>query len=97
MTFQDLSDPPFPFQDLSDLLFFPPFPELDLTKMAAGVPCLPAYVLAMCIRRADDVNDARRMQSLLNASIAAIKDVTQVGRGPKNAPKTPRKNPTATP
>ncbi|XP_046761065.1 unconventional myosin-Vb-like [Gallus gallus] len=51
--------------------------ELDLTKMAAGVPCLPAYVLAMCIRRADDVNDARRMQSLLNASIAAIKDVTQ--------------------
>ncbi|XP_031466406.1 unconventional myosin-Vb-like [Phasianus colchicus] len=52
--------------------------ELDPTKMAAALPCLPAYILFLCIRRADDVNDARRLQSLLGAAINAIKAVLQV-------------------
>ncbi|XP_077478385.1 unconventional myosin-Vb isoform X2 [Stigmatopora argus] len=49
-----------------------------ITDMVPGmlsgtVPCLPAYILFMCVRHADYVNDDRKVESLLTATINAIK------------------------
>ncbi|XP_061657144.1 unconventional myosin-Vb isoform X2 [Syngnathoides biaculeatus] len=43
--------------------------------LSGTVPCLPAYVLFMCVRHADYVNDDRKVESLLTATINAIKRV----------------------
>ncbi|XP_029942894.1 unconventional myosin-Vb-like [Salarias fasciatus] len=42
---------------------------------SSGVPCLPGYVLFMCLRHADYVNDDQKVESLLTSSINAIKKV----------------------
>nr|XP_057913382.1 unconventional myosin-Vb isoform X2 [Doryrhamphus excisus] len=41
--------------------------------VSGTVPCLPAYVLFMCVRHADYINDDHKVESLLTASINAIK------------------------
>ncbi|XP_051906493.1 unconventional myosin-Vb isoform X3 [Hippocampus zosterae] len=43
--------------------------------LSGTVPCLPAYILFMCVRHADYVNDDRKVESLLTATINAIKRV----------------------
>uniref|UniRef100_A0AAQ5Y7I0 Myosin VAb n=1 Tax=Amphiprion ocellaris TaxID=80972 RepID=A0AAQ5Y7I0_AMPOC len=42
-------------------------------------PGLPAYIIFMCLRYADNVNDDQRVSSLLNATISSIKGVIKVG------------------
>ncbi|XP_018609412.1 unconventional myosin-Vb isoform X3 [Scleropages formosus] len=44
-------------------------------NVSATVPCLPAYVLFMCIRHADYINDDQKVHSLLTSTINAIKKV----------------------
>ncbi|KAE8296185.1 Unconventional myosin-Vc [Larimichthys crocea] len=39
------------------------------------IPGLPAYILFMCIRHADYLNDEAKLQSLMNATIGAVKKV----------------------
>ncbi|XP_072272556.1 unconventional myosin-Vb isoform X2 [Pyxicephalus adspersus] len=46
-------------------------PELS----SATVPCLPAYILFMCIRHADYINDDQKVHSLLTSTINGIKKV----------------------
>ncbi|XP_055517072.1 unconventional myosin-Vc-like isoform X2 [Leucoraja erinacea] len=41
------------------------------------IPGLPAYVLFMCVRYADDTNDPDMLKSLMNSIIGGIKDVTK--------------------
>uniref|UniRef100_A0A8C3USH4 Myosin VB n=1 Tax=Catharus ustulatus TaxID=91951 RepID=A0A8C3USH4_CATUS len=50
---------------------------LDLKPQAvsATVPCLPAYILFMCIRHADYINDDQKVHSLLTSTINGIKKV----------------------
>uniref|UniRef100_A0A8C6JMX3 Uncharacterized protein n=1 Tax=Melopsittacus undulatus TaxID=13146 RepID=A0A8C6JMX3_MELUD len=50
---------------------------LDLKPQAvsATVPCLPAYILYMCIRHADYINDDQKVHSLLTSTINGIKKV----------------------
>ncbi|KAM8854096.1 unconventional myosin-Vb [Synchiropus picturatus] len=43
--------------------------------VAATVPCLPAYILFMCVRHADYINDDQKVESLLTSTINAIKKV----------------------
>ncbi|XP_061782613.1 unconventional myosin-Vb isoform X1 [Nerophis lumbriciformis] len=43
--------------------------------VSGTVPCLPAYVLFMCVRHADYINDDNKVEALLTASINAIKRV----------------------
>uniref|UniRef100_A0AAR2JTP9 Unconventional myosin-Vb n=1 Tax=Pygocentrus nattereri TaxID=42514 RepID=A0AAR2JTP9_PYGNA len=43
--------------------------------VSATVPCLPAYILFMCIRHADYINDDQKVHSLLTSSINAVKKV----------------------
>lgn len=54
---------------------------LDLKPQAvsATVPCLPAYILYMCIRHADYINDDQKVHSLLTSTINGIKKVLKVG------------------
>lgn len=42
------------------------------------IPGLPAYILFMCIRHADYLNDEAKLQSLMNATIGAVKKVIMV-------------------
>lgn len=44
----------------------------------AFIPGLPAYIIFMCVRYADCVNDERRVSSLLNSAISSIKGVVKV-------------------
>ncbi|KAH9495975.1 Unconventional myosin-Va, partial [Bulinus truncatus] len=47
-------------------------------KMAAGlIPGLPAYVLFMCVRHTDYINDDDKVKSLLTATINGIKKVVK--------------------
>uniref|UniRef100_A0A665W0R5 Myosin VAb n=1 Tax=Echeneis naucrates TaxID=173247 RepID=A0A665W0R5_ECHNA len=39
------------------------------------IPGLPAYILFMCLRYADNVNDEHRVSTLLNSTISSIKGV----------------------
>ncbi|XP_046723178.1 unconventional myosin-Vb isoform X2 [Silurus meridionalis] len=41
--------------------------------VSATVPCLPAYILFMCIRHADYINNDQKVHSLLTSTINAIK------------------------
>ncbi|KAJ8394306.1 hypothetical protein AAFF_G00047130 [Aldrovandia affinis] len=43
--------------------------------VSATVPCLPAYILFMCIRHADYINDDQKVHSLLTSTINCIKKV----------------------
>ncbi|XP_019577042.2 unconventional myosin-Vb isoform X2 [Rhinolophus sinicus] len=49
--------------------------ELKPQTLAGSVPSLPAYILYMCIRHADYVNDDLRVHSLLTSTINGIKKV----------------------
>ncbi|KAL4617287.1 unconventional myosin-Vb isoform X3 [Arapaima gigas] len=44
-------------------------------NVSATVPCLPAYILFMCIRHADYINDDQKVHSLLTSTINTIKKV----------------------
>lgn len=48
------------------------------SSVSATVPCLPAYILFMCIRHADHVNDDQKVESLLTSTINTIKKVLKV-------------------
>uniref|UniRef100_A0A8C2ZTZ5 Myosin VA n=1 Tax=Cyclopterus lumpus TaxID=8103 RepID=A0A8C2ZTZ5_CYCLU len=43
------------------------------------IPGLPAYIIFMCVRYADNVNDDQRVSALLNSTISSIKGVIKVG------------------
>ncbi|XP_075389346.1 unconventional myosin-Vb [Tenrec ecaudatus] len=49
--------------------------ELKPQSLSGTVPCLPAYILYMCIRHADYINDDLKVHSLLTATINGIKKV----------------------
>lgn len=42
------------------------------------IPCLPAYILFMCVRHADYLNDDAKLKSLMSAIICAVKKVILV-------------------
>ncbi|XP_038590321.1 unconventional myosin-Vb [Micropterus salmoides] len=49
--------------------------DIRPSTVSATVPCLPAYILFMCIRHADYVNDDQKVESLLTSTINGIKKV----------------------
>uniref|UniRef100_A0A663NDQ8 Myosin VB n=1 Tax=Athene cunicularia TaxID=194338 RepID=A0A663NDQ8_ATHCN len=49
--------------------------DLKPQAVSATVPCLPAYILCMCIRHADYISDDQKVHSLLTSSINGIKKV----------------------
>ncbi|XP_037607713.1 unconventional myosin-Vb isoform X3 [Sebastes umbrosus] len=49
--------------------------DIRPNTVSSTVPCLPAYILFMCIRHADYVNDDQKVESLLTSTINAIKKV----------------------
>ncbi|XP_074787468.1 unconventional myosin-Vb isoform X2 [Athene noctua] len=49
--------------------------DLKPQAVSASVPCLPAYILYMCIRHADYISDDQKVHSLLTSSINGIKKV----------------------
>uniref|UniRef100_H3D867 Myosin VAb n=1 Tax=Tetraodon nigroviridis TaxID=99883 RepID=H3D867_TETNG len=52
--------------------------ELKPPGAADGsIPGLPAYIIFMCVRYADCVNDEQRVSSLLNSAISSIKGVVK--------------------
>lgn len=52
--------------------------DLKPQTLSATVPCLPAYILFMCIRHADYINDDQKVHSLLTSTINGIKKVLKV-------------------
>lgn len=53
--------------------FFLFFIELKPRLAVTFLPGLPAYILFMCIRYADMLNDDERVRSLLNSTVQAVK------------------------
>nr|XP_046231871.1 unconventional myosin-Vb isoform X3 [Scatophagus argus] len=49
--------------------------DMKPSSVSATVPCLPAYILFMCIRHADYINDDQKVESLLTSTINSIKKV----------------------
>ncbi|XP_053304206.1 unconventional myosin-Vb isoform X2 [Spea bombifrons] len=49
--------------------------DLKPQLISGTVPCLPAYILFMCIRHADYINDDQKVHSLLTSTINGIKKV----------------------
>nr|XP_048275393.1 unconventional myosin-Vb isoform X2 [Myodes glareolus] len=49
--------------------------DLKPHMLSGTVPCLPAYILYMCVRHADYTNDDLRVHSLLSSTINGIKKV----------------------
>ncbi|XP_067320760.1 unconventional myosin-Vb isoform X4 [Anolis sagrei] len=49
--------------------------DLKPQTVSATVPCLPAYILYMCIRHADYINDDHKVHSLLTSTLNGIKKV----------------------
>ncbi|XP_037835229.1 unconventional myosin-Vb [Kryptolebias marmoratus] len=49
--------------------------DIKPNSVSATVPCLPAYILFMCIRHADYINDDQKVESMLTSTINAIKKV----------------------
>ncbi|KAM4719666.1 unconventional myosin-Vb isoform 3-T3 [Anableps anableps] len=49
--------------------------DIRPSTVSTTVPCLPAYILFMCIRHADYINDDQKVESLLTSTINAIKKV----------------------
>ncbi|XP_061873873.1 unconventional myosin-Vb isoform X2 [Colius striatus] len=54
--------------------------DLKPQAVSATVPCLPAYILYMCIRHNDYINDDQKMHSLLTSTINGIKKVLKQHR-----------------
>lgn len=52
--------------------------DMKPQDVSATVPCLPAYILFMCIRHADYINDDQKVHSLLTSTINAIKKLLKV-------------------
>lgn len=52
--------------------------DMRPSTVSATVPCLPAYILFMCIRHADYINDDQKVESLLTSTINSIKKVLKV-------------------
>lgn len=52
--------------------------DMKPQSVSATVPCLPAYILFMCIRHADYINDDQKVHSLLTSTINAIKKLLKV-------------------
>ncbi|TKS85116.1 Unconventional myosin-Vb [Collichthys lucidus] len=52
--------------------------DIRPNSVSATVPCLPAYILFMCIRHADYINDDQKVESLLTSTINSIKKVLKV-------------------
>uniref|UniRef100_H3A979 Unconventional myosin-Vb n=1 Tax=Latimeria chalumnae TaxID=7897 RepID=H3A979_LATCH len=52
--------------------------DLKPQTVSATVPCVPAYLLFMCIRHADYLNDDQKVHSLLTSTINGIKKVLKV-------------------
>lgn len=48
------------------------------------IPGLPAYILFMCIRHADYLNDEAKLKSLMNAVVGAVKKVISVRLNPRH-------------
>ena len=44
------------------------------------IPGLPAYILFMCLRHADYVNDDQKVRTLLTSTINSIKKILKVRR-----------------
>ena len=63
------------------------FPEFKPNMVTATVPCLPAYILFMCIRHADYINDDQKVGSLLTSTINGIKKVLKVRARSQNDPR----------
>ncbi|XP_041567303.2 unconventional myosin-Vb isoform X1 [Taeniopygia guttata] len=53
--------------------------ELKPQAVSATVPCLPAYILYMCLRHADYINDDQKVHSLLTSTINGVKKVLKAG------------------
>ncbi|XP_030598525.1 unconventional myosin-Vb isoform X2 [Archocentrus centrarchus] len=49
--------------------------DIRPSTVSGTVPCLPAYILFMCIRHADYINDDQKVESLLTSTINTIKKV----------------------
>ncbi|XP_060930749.1 unconventional myosin-Vb [Limanda limanda] len=49
--------------------------DMKPSTVSGTVPCLPAYILFMCIRHADYINDDEKVESLLTSSINSVKKV----------------------
>nr|XP_023664120.1 unconventional myosin-Vb isoform X2 [Paramormyrops kingsleyae] len=62
-------------KDDEPLLFKNLITDMKPQLESATVPCLPAYILFMCIRHADYINDDQKVHSLLTSSINSIKKV----------------------
>lgn len=56
--------------------------DLKPQMLSGTVPCLPAYILYMCIRHADYTNDDLKVHSLLSSTINGIKKVLKVSKEP---------------
>lgn len=57
-----------------------PPPELKPRGVAVNlIPGLPAYILFMCLRHADYVNDDQKVRTLLTSTINSIKKILKVG------------------
>ncbi|KAM7320517.1 hypothetical protein ACRRTK_020960 [Alexandromys fortis] len=69
---KNLSNRVIPPVDLTHMLL-----PLDLKPhmLSGTVPCLPAYILYMCVRHADYTNDDLKVHSLLSSTINGIKKV----------------------
>lgn len=69
------------YSSLKPAVFSPPTapPELKPKGVVVNViPGLPAYILFMCIRHADYLNDEAKLKSLMNGVIGAVKKVILV-------------------
>nr|XP_041567305.1 unconventional myosin-Vb isoform X3 [Taeniopygia guttata] len=53
--------------------------ELKPQAVSATVPCLPAYILYMCLRHTDYINDDQKVHSLLTSTINGVKKVLKAG------------------
>ncbi|XP_052011714.1 unconventional myosin-Vb [Apodemus sylvaticus] len=49
--------------------------DLKPQMLSGTVPCLPAYILYMCVRHADYTNDDLKVHSLLSSTINGVKKV----------------------
>nr|XP_033790509.1 unconventional myosin-Vb isoform X1 [Geotrypetes seraphini] len=63
------------YKDDEPLLIRNLITDMKPQLVSATVPCLPAYILFMCIRHADYVNDDQKVHSLLTSTINSVKKV----------------------
>lgn len=56
---------------------------LDLKpRVAIGLlPCLPAYIIFMCVRHTDNINDEDKVRTLLSAFTNSVKKVIRKRSG----------------